>query len=187
MLRILRDPIWQGIAAIVAIVAGIIAFMPKAEPCEEPIFQTVQDAQLCGSTEEIVEVSPATPKTCRRLEFGQAGYVHTQTVTQSSGWRGGGSNPTNWCNELSQSFINARSIGATAATDIVNTTEDARWTGTFGRTRQYNYGCTVRISWEPLYNERTDPVCGMNPAVTTRKILAKSCKKQIGTKEIPCT
>lgn len=154
--------------------------------CDEPIYEMVEDAKLCGTEEKIVVISPATPATCRRAEFDIEGYVHTQTVTQSSGWRGGGSNPTNWCNELISGFVSSRGIGDTAISKVINTGEDARWTGTFGRTRQYNYTCTVKISWEPIYFEKTDPACGMLPEKTRTDSIPKKCRTQVGVKKVKC-
>ncbi len=156
------------------------------ELCDEPIFEMVEDPKLCGTEEKVVVISPTKPATCRRAEFGIEGYVQNQTVTQSSGWRGGGSNQTNWCNELISGFVSSRGIGDTAISMVIKKGEDARWTGTFGRTRQYNYTCTVKISWEPIYFEKTDPVCGMLPEKTATESIPKKCKKQIGVKKVKC-
>lgn len=99
-------------------------------------------------------------RTCRHAEFGQIGWVRSDTITESSGWVGGGSSQSNWCNTLTARIIKERSIGSSHSSEVINKSEQARWTGIFGRVRQYNYSCTVKIQWEPLYAENTDPLCG---------------------------
>jgi hypothetical protein len=188
----------QGTAGTVATIVGtVIAAISlyftmngKSESvgkfCDEPVYEKVEDPNICGTEEKTVVISPAKPATCRRAEFGIEGYVHTQTLTQSSGWRGGGSSQTNWCNELISGFVSSRGIGETAISEIQNTGEDARWTGTFGRTRQYNYTCTAIISWEPIYVEKTNPACGMVPEKTKTDSKPKKCKTQVGVKKVKC-
>lgn len=112
-------------------------------------FQTVSDNQ------RIV-------KTCRHPDFGLQEWGATEEITQSSGWVGGGSNKTNWCNQLIGQIIHRRKIDSNHKAAIIRKSEEGRWTGLLGRDRQYNYQCTIRMQWSPIYNERQDASrCGV--------------------------
>lgn len=102
---------------------------------------------------------PVVYKPCRHPDFGRVGWQHTQDFSGSSGWRSGGTSQPDWCRALANSLINQRSIGPQHEVQTVSSSEDGRWTGI--RHRQYNYHCTVRISWGPVYAERADPRCGV--------------------------
>ncbi|MGH0036981.1 MAG: hypothetical protein ACQGVK_18290 [Myxococcota bacterium] len=99
-------------------------------------------------------------RVCRHPDFGQVGWAYNDTITQSSGWVGGGSNPTNWCNQLIAATVRGRSIGPQHKATVIDKSEQGKWTGTFNRTRKYNYHCTIKLEWEPVYRERRDPRCG---------------------------
>ncbi|HHC6556648.1 TPA: hypothetical protein ACN36H_003142 [Vibrio parahaemolyticus] len=103
-----------------------------------------------------VSVSQRIAATCRHKDFGLEHWGSQETITQSSGWMSGGSNPTNWCNQLTRSIIQGRSIGPIHKATVLNKGEEAKWTGTFGRTREYNYYCTVKMEWNPVYKEKQD-------------------------------
>lgn len=108
-------------------------------------------------------VPPSAARTavasCRHPDFGQEGWVRTETVAQSSGWRGGGRSQPDWCNELASSFIRGRSIGPQHAVEVVRSSESSK-KDVLGHA-SYNYSCTLKISWEPLYFERQDPRCAL--------------------------
>jgi hypothetical protein len=55
---------------------------------------------------------PVVYKTCEHPSFGRKGWQHSEVVDQSSGWRGGGGSPQNWCNDLAAAFIQRNSIGS---------------------------------------------------------------------------
>lgn len=95
---------------------------------------------------------------CRHPDFGQEGWANEETIPQSSGWVGGGSNPDNWCNTLISQIIQGRSIGPIHKATVLDKSQEARWT--WDRRRQYNYHCTVNMKWNPIYAERIDPRCG---------------------------
>jgi hypothetical protein len=98
--------------------------------------------------------------TCGLPEFGQTGWRRTEVVHGTSGWRGGGSNPEAYCNEVKASAIAARNLGGKDyAAEILRSSEEGRWTGPFGRHREYNFHCDIKLSWEPAYVERADPRC----------------------------
>jgi hypothetical protein len=186
VLEKLRDPVWGGISAIVAIIALLIVFLPEREKCEEPIYETVTDAEVCGELEEELVIEPAVAKRCRKPEFGIERYTQTEVVTQTSGWVKGGSNQTNWCNQMISSFISARGIGANAVSSVTDKGEDARWTGWHGRDREYKYDCTATVKWAPIHNEQQHESCGFTNPVIEIKKTPKTCQKQTGVKTVEC-
>ncbi len=97
-------------------------------------------------------------KTCRHPDFGRVGWQKAETINQSSGRVDGGSNPTNWCNQLIAQYVSARSLGPNYEAVVLDTSEesDKDWKGHV----TYNYHCRVEIRSVPLYAERTDPRCG---------------------------
>jgi hypothetical protein len=101
---------------------------------------------------------PPTYKTCSRPEFGQAGWARSEEIAQTSGWVGGGSNPANWCNELINQTISGRAIGPQHEVKINDKGESSK-RDVMGHV-SYNYSCKITIQWEPVYNQRQDPLCG---------------------------
>ena len=98
-------------------------------------------------------------KTCRLPEFGQVGWQREEVLNGTSGWRGGGYNQGAYCSDYIASIVNSHGLGGQQyKADIINSSEEGRWTGF--RHREYNYHCSVRLSWSPIYNEKTDPRCG---------------------------
>lgn len=130
----------------------------------------------CGEMDEEYIVQQPTPKTCSHPSFGQEGWQYTQEVSGQSGWMRGGSSQVNWCNTLIANFLRDRSINSNHQAETVASGEDARWTGNFGRTREYNYVCTVKVSWQPIYGEQTDGnICGMTEPVMGVRRVPRPC------------
>ncbi|MCD2453606.1 hypothetical protein GO003_024825 [Methylicorpusculum oleiharenae] len=155
--------------------------------CDEPVYEFVTDKELCGTKREEYVVTPATPKTCRNEAFGRQGWKYNQEVTGSSGWMAGGQGQPDWCNRMIGTFISSRNIGPEHEAGVVRSSENARWTGPISRSREYNYFCTIKVSWEPIVAEKSDAkVCGMNPAVLEVREVATSCRRKTGTKKVKC-
>ncbi|MEM7068223.1 MAG: hypothetical protein AAF478_05000 [Pseudomonadota bacterium] len=178
------------IASPLLIISAFAIYIPipvSTKNCEVPVYQTVTDAKLCGVSTEKYEITPATPKSCRHQSFGQIGWKYTQEFTASSGWvRGGTFNP-DWCTEFTNRTIAANAIAGNRDTEIIGRSERGRWTGTFGRTREYNYNCTIRIQWEAIYAEKTSAeVCGSAAAVFGDRSVPNTCEKEVGKKEVQC-
>jgi len=98
-------------------------------------------------------------KTCRNKAFGMEKWNQRDSITQSSGKVRGGSSNNNWCNTLLSSFIKNRGITGKYKYNFANMREESNkdWKGHV----TYNYHCTVNISWDPLYQKRTDAAtCG---------------------------
>lgn len=173
---------WIGPSVLILGILIHIPFGPAL--CEKPVYEMVQDKELCGTTTVEYVVTPERPKTCRDVDFGQEGWNRTKTINGSSGWQPGGSNPTNWCNQLTASFISSRSIGPAHDSEVLAKSQEVKkdWKGHV----TYNYHCTVKMRWEPVYAERTHPKCGMWPAEKDRKEEVAQCKKQVGTRKVAC-
>lgn len=106
--------------------------------------------------------APIIYRTCALPEFGQIGWQRNVTVNQSSGWVGPGSNPDNWCNELINRTIQGRDIGPEHDAKVISKGEEGRWGNAMLHTnRQYNYHCQVIISWDPIYQSKSSPACGI--------------------------
>lgn len=100
---------------------------------------------------------------CRRAEFGRERYANVQQYTGSTGWRGGGYNPTAYCSDFTQGTISTLGIGGQDySARVIKPGEEQRWVtrGLNPRHREYNYHCTIEVSWNPVYNARRDPLCG---------------------------
>ena len=140
------------VLSLVAMVLGFAwSVVPNAPPRQHELRPEPPYAQVAPK--------PVIYKTCRHPDFGQVGWARSEIVDQSSGRRGGGSSPQNWCNELANSFIQARSIGPQHAVEVLETHE-SNDKDFFGHVT-YNYSCKLRVSWEPIYAERQDPRCGV--------------------------
>ena len=170
-------------------IASIALHLPlPIKLCETPVYETVTDAEQCGTaTEQYVSV-PETARTCRHESFGRAGWEHTETIVRSSGWMGGGFDQNRWCNAAIAAILSERSIGPEHEARVVNSREEGRWTGFLGRERQYKYHCTVEMRWIPIYAESTDAaICGTSPAVIETREIPDSCEVEIGTEPAYCT
>ena len=158
-----------------------------AEKCTEAIYETVTDANACGTYEQEFIISPAKVNTCRHKAFGIEKWSSVATTSGNSGWMRGGRSQPDWCNSLAAGYISGHGIGAEHKTKVVSSNEDARWTGNFNRTREYNYSCTVEISWSPIYKPKTDAAtCGTTPAKTGKRNVAATCAVKTGEREIEC-
>jgi hypothetical protein len=111
---------------------------------------------------------PVTFKSCQHPDFGLAGWRKEETLQGTSGWRGGGYNQGAYCSDYTNSVVSSRKLtGTDYKIEKVTSGEEGRWTGTFGRDRQYNYHCTLKVYSDPIYNERTDARCGILDTANT--------------------
>jgi hypothetical protein len=101
-----------------------------------------------------VSASQKIAATCRHQDFGLERWESDEEISQSSGWVKGGSNPTNWCNELINIVIQGRSIGPVHKATVLDKSEQAKWA--LDRTRLYNYHCIIRMQWNPVFKEKQD-------------------------------
>lgn len=96
---------------------------------------------------------------CRHPDFGQEGWGRTETVSRSSGWRDGGYDQPSWCNDVKAWVIKTRSLGSQHVLEVVNSSEGSS-RDLLGHVT-YNYHCTIKASWEPIWAERQDARCGV--------------------------
>ena len=138
---LLAHPYLSGFAAIATILSLIIQLTPKV-PTTTPT--------------EIVY------NTCSDPSFGLRSWGNSEVIQLSTGWRSGW-DQTAWCNQAIANAVRDRRIGGQQHTsEIMRKWEDARWGNTVLRTnRQYKYHCKFRLNWNPIYDSRQDPICGI--------------------------
>jgi hypothetical protein len=101
-------------------------------------------------------------KTCSNREFGLAGWKNEETLDGTSGWRDAGYNQEAYCREFINSVIQARGLGDLPhLVDDIKLSEENRRTGFFNSVSQHNYHCSIKLHWNPIYNQKADPICGL--------------------------
>ena len=102
--------------------------------------------------------SPPTPLplTCLHLAHGIERFGKTFSVTQDSGWRGGGSNPAAWCNVV---LTKVRTDNPGAQVGRQAPQDDSRDSCPPFNCRQYKYTCKVVVEADPVYKEAASPAC----------------------------
>ena len=185
---VLSNPAVQGLAALATVataVAGAWVYFTEPELCERAVFEETTDASLCGTSERVVEVAPATFKTCSRRAFGRVAWEHSERQTHTCGWQGGGSDPTECCNTVLAEFIANNGIGSDR-----ETVEHGKWEKRREkpvRRFEYKYWCDFEVRWGSVYAARADPLCGENPPVTRTEQVPNTCRRQVGTERVECS
>ncbi|AIQ93172.1 protein of unassigned function [Methylobacterium oryzae CBMB20] len=119
--------------------------------CRQRIFSRISDFQC---------KKKAVISTCARPEFGLNRWDREEVVSGNSGWRGGGHSQSEWCNDLAAQFMRQHGIGTEHVVSQLTTGENRR-KKTFGHV-DYSYSCSVKIKWDPIYNTKTDLLCGFS-------------------------
>lgn len=105
---------------------------------------------------------PVTFKNLPPLRFWTSWLGARRSGQRKYGWRGGGYNQESYCGDLTAASVAARRLGGTAySISRIGNSEEGRWAGGLQRRREYNYHCSIKISWDPIYNERRDERCGV--------------------------
>jgi hypothetical protein len=95
-------------------------------------------------------------KVCRDPSLGIESFGKTLTISQESGWLGGGHSQTQWCDNL---IGKLRSNYPDGTFTVLGTSETSRSACKPFNCPQYNYTCTVKVQAEPIYVEKASPVC----------------------------
>lgn len=124
-----------------------------------------RDARGCSermalAAMERVCQKPKVYRNCSNPAFGIASWGVVETVTGSSGWRGGGYNQEAYCNDLKNQAIAARQLGGKLF-EIGPYQRNESQRMTWDRHAQYNYSCSFQLKSNPIYNSRRDPICGV--------------------------
>lgn len=119
------------------------------------------DARLCRR--DVIEKAgsiacPPAFLTCAHPDFGRAGWRYSEEYERSSGF-GPGASQAHWCSEVVNEFVRTRGIGVEYESVVIRSGENHK-KDIFGHVT-YRYDCRVRISWDPIYNERADARCGL--------------------------
>ncbi len=100
-------------------------------------------------------------KTCTNQAFGIARWENEETLNGTSGWRGGGYNQGAYCTAFINSTVQTRNLGNLPhLVDEVRSSEENRRTGFMNSVAEYNYHCSIKLHWNPTYNQRSDALCG---------------------------
>jgi len=101
-------------------------------------------------------------RTCANQAFGLAHWDNEESLSGTSGWRGGGYNQGAYCTDFVNATIQSRGLGAQPhIVDDIKSSEEGRRTGAFGAGPvQYNYHCSIKLHWNPVYIQKADPLCG---------------------------
>ncbi|MGY4608604.1 hypothetical protein ACVW16_007016 [Bradyrhizobium sp. USDA 4474] len=101
-------------------------------------------------------------KTCANAAFGIAGWENQETLQGTSGWRGGGYNPGAYCTDFTNGVVASRGLGSQPhVVENVKPGEEQRRTGFLNSVAEYNYHCSITLRWNPIYNQKADPLCGI--------------------------
>lgn len=123
-----------------------------------------ENKSSCSIFEKLLSAIVAQPcasyKTCEDPTFGVMEWDNEETINQSTRWRSGYTQDAH-CTDVINAALNARELEGQYKTEIVSKSEQGRWSGTFGRTRQYRYHCTIRIYYSPRFNRCEHPICGV--------------------------
>lgn len=133
---------------------------------QEQLAGELVDVRKCGTqmaTLAINQICTKAPrwKVCANQAFGIDHWENTERLQGTSGWRGGGYNQGAYCSDFINSVVNGRQLG-NKPHDVSNVTmgEENRRSGTFRERAEYNYHCAITLSWNPVYKQKADPICG---------------------------
>ncbi len=142
------------------------------EDKDNPIYEMVTDANICG-VEKTTELKNAGQfKTCEHPSHGIVGYKKTKIFEVWSGWRKGGYDQRSWCNELQSRA--AKSIGQPIEWEVIETKEQRK--EEFLRRFFYKYYCKAEAQWEPIYRTAQSKACGIEQPVAVNIEIAKTCQ-----------
>ncbi|MDX8481611.1 MULTISPECIES: hypothetical protein [Mesorhizobium] len=133
---------------------------------QEQLAGELINVRQCGTqmaTLAINQVCTKAPhwKVCSNQAFGLDHWEDEAKLTGATGWRGGGYNPEAYCTDFINAVLNSRSLGDKPhdVTDI-KSSEERRRTGLLRDHAEYNYHCTINLHWNPVYKQKSDPICG---------------------------
>jgi hypothetical protein len=120
---------------------------------------TYQDYAKCVSDLAVALTRPPPgKKVCRLPSNGVEIYQNEFNYTEESGWRGGGYNQQQWCEEVIAKLRGRHpAVGSTFT--VVEKSENVESRCRPFNCPQYNYICTIHVKTDPLYNLRESPEC----------------------------
>jgi hypothetical protein len=149
-----------------ATLQGQTEFTTYENVLQQQLAGELVDVRQCGirmaeaAMNQVCTKAPSY-KTCQNPAFGQAGWANEETLQGTSGWRGGGYNQGAFCTEFTNSVVASRGLGNQPhLVDNVRPGEEQRRTGFLNSVAEYNYHCSFTLRWNPIYNQRADPLCG---------------------------
>lgn len=161
-----KDLIKQSLSSGGASLQGQTDFTTYESVVQQQLMGELTDDRQCGiqiAKAAIDRACTTAPKykTCRLPAFGISAWANDETLQGTSGWRGGGYNPGAFCSDFTASIVAGRGLAnGQYLVENLKTGEEQRRTGFLSSVAQYNYYCSIRLRWNPVYNQRTDPLCG---------------------------
>jgi hypothetical protein len=111
---------------------------------------------LSDMTGALTPPPPPAPKACRDPSHGLERYAREFDVSRDSGWRGGGYDPTRWCNDVISALRGEHPQGTFT---VVRSGQQSESKCKPFNCPQYNYTCTVHVDTDPIYNEKVSSAC----------------------------
>lgn len=140
-----------AIAAITGIIVGVLSLI-------EPKYAKIPDGAVCGYSEETITTRPYQFRECENPNK-VAGYKYIEEVTQSSGWVGGGHDPSWHCTNVKRQKEAA--VGQSIVWSNQRTSEESK-KSIIGKV-SYKFHCTVTAQWDPIYQVERWDGCGEAP------------------------
>ena len=155
----------EAVGRIGGTVKGKIETKTFEDVLQEQLAEELINLRQCGvdmaNAAYQVCTKAAVWKTCANQAFGLAGWANEETLYGTSGWRKGGYNEGAYCTEFIKSVIQTRGLDDLPhLVDDVKSSEENRRTGWMNTVAEYNYHCSIRLHWNPIYNQKADPICG---------------------------
>lgn len=167
MLQSLKDhPIFAVIGAIAAIIGIVIGLLSLTEPA----YALVTDGVVCGYSDLTETTSPHKWAECENPAK-VIGYKYAETVSQSSGWVGGGRDQNWHCTNVK------RQKEASVRQSIVwsnQRSSESHKKDLLGKV-SYKYQCAIDAKWDPIYAVERWEGCGEAPPVARSARKAKTC------------
>jgi hypothetical protein len=148
-------PVFDRLGTVVGIADAIRDDNAQAISFVVPIQEAFSLLANAGAEKSLAGPCAELP-VCAHSSHGIDHFEVDVNMTGHSGWRGGGYNQTAYCNDY-LGYLNVQYPNS--AFTRLSSGEDARWTGTFGRTRNYNYYCVVRRQENPIYKQAAGVEC----------------------------
>ena len=147
--RLIAHPVWTAIGAVATVLA------------------------LFAAGFEWITCIPETErfKVCRDPAHGVEQYQYSESVSDQSGWRGGGYSQPAFCSELMRRKEAA--IGQSIVWGTPQSSEDSRRVG-LGRV-EYNYVCTISAQWAPVYRAARSEICGQVDGISKSNVVMDVC------------
>ncbi len=127
----------------------------------------LKNARQCRMKMEAVArqevcVKPTVYNTCEHQSFGIASWGNVEEIYDATGWMNGWTQDA-YCAQVIRTALSSRGIGNQQHESVIlDSWENAKWDiPMFNIGRKYRYHCKIKLSYNPIYNRKNDPICGV--------------------------